>query len=543
MNQYANDVQNAGAGGDDVALHVAATEWSKFLSGLPSSYGQIDKALLTEQLATYGTYGTSFKRAFQNSINGAKGIVTTTGDQSLEDFFGVPGGFDGKNLVSFGTLYSNGVFPEALINYSGLTSGLKVQVITRDPVTGVVSKVTTDRTAAGPTGMLGNSQIFAKNGGYLNVITYVPGIDGARVPVVQSIGVSTTINVAAGTATTPWGFKYVMSSGKEIWISTRGKSYETNPFANSMGAESNGVVFSDGVMAPGVEPLDAVPAFDFDSILGTEPKGYNEIRDIVSQLESITAPGSPFAAALGAADIAKVQGQIQVLKTRANNLEITEIETRMFKDSERGADTLTDQARLKDLQNPGSVDGFNYNNFVLKNKNLYTEVSPGVYKLNPRAGVAGSAGGYALLGAQKDSQGRLLPETVDISLPQNKPTYTGPNPFTVGLGGTGFLSMGSVEDTKKIAGDFFDFFRNKPTAPTNLSGITGTGISANPMNDKYGGAPKAPPTISAPTVSPALTPFNSADPEARRALIAAQSQTTAPTVPPPPRPPTIRGGK
>ena len=525
MNQYATDVANAGAAGDDVALNVAAGEWKKFLEGQTSAYGQVNRADLMEQLDTYGTFGVSFKNALKNTTTATSGGILNIGDQSLEDFFGVPGGFDGSKLVSFGTLYSNGVFPEAKLNYDLLTTGQKVQVITRDPATGAVSKVTTDRVAAGPTGMLGTSAVASKNGGYLTVITYVDGINGTKVPIVQSIAPTATIQTPNGSALTPWGYKYVLSSGKQIWVTVGGKSYDTDPFASSSGVDTNGVVFSDGKLAPGVEPLDSVPAFDFDSILDGPPKGYAELRTIAEKLEELTVPGSAWADALGVVDIAKVQGQIGVIKDKANKLEITEIETRIFRNSERGVDTLADQGRLKDLQN-GTADGYNYTNFVLKNKSLYTEVSPGVYKLNEREGIGGTAGGYGLLGPQVDAQGRQLPSTVDISLPQNKPTYTGPNPFTVGLGGTGFLSQGSVQDTKKVAGDVFDFFRNKPTIPTAPSYLG---------SNYQGGAPALPPTISPPTISPALTPFNAADPEARQALISAQTQTTPPRVLAPPR--------
>jgi hypothetical protein len=363
--------------------------------------------------------------------------------------------------------------------------------------------------------MLGNSQIASKNGGYLTVITYVDGIGGTKVPVTQSIAPTTTIQTAAGTSQTPWGYKYVLESGKELWIQIAGnKAYDSNPFANSTGVESNGVVFSDGKLAPGVEALDSVPAFDFDSIVGSGPKGYIELRDIAKKLQDLVQPGSAWSDALGAVDIAKVQAQISTITNKANQLETTELETRIFRQSERGISSQADQARLSDLKT-GGLDGANYNNFVVKYRNKYQEVSPNLFQLI----TSGDPKKAALENYQnRDVNGVPLPQTVDIRI--DKPTGSGEDTLSRAPGA--------------VSSGILDFFRNKPTTPNTSSYL---------RSNYQGGAPKIPPAISPPKISPALTPFNMADPEERRALIAAQSQTVAPIVPPPIRPPTTFGGK
>jgi hypothetical protein len=541
MNQYASDIATAGQQGDDVGIARATDQWRAFLAGQTSSYGKLDKPALEKDLEGYGPYGVSFGTALKNTEKGVAGGMLTPGDQALEDFFGVAAGYKGNTPIRFGDTYADGSIPESLNNYNLLTTGQKVQVVTRDPATGEISKVTTDRVAAGPTGLLGTSQVAAKNGGYLTVITYVDGIGGAKVPVVQSIAPTTTIQTPAGTAQTPWGYKYVLNSGKEIWIQIAGgKAYDTNPFASSTGVEENGVVFSDGKISPGVDPMESIPAFDVDSILGGTPKGVGELRAIADKLKELTTPGSAWADALGAVDLQKVQGQIAVVTDKANKLEIAEIQTRIFLKSERGLDTTRDEARLTDLKS-GGVNGYNYENFVLKNKDRYKETAPGVFELIQPTGPGGSAGGYALgYGRNLDPQGRELPTTVDIRDPENiaaaaTAAQNGqPNPFTTGLGGFGYLNQGAASNTLNVAGDVLNFFRNKPTAPKGPSYLG---------SNYQGGAPKAPPTINAPTISPALMPFNVADHEARQALIAAQSKTVAPALPPPPRPPTTFGGK
>ena len=549
MNQYASDLQRAGASGDDIAIARATSEWQKFLAGQKSAYGELQgdanrgltgRQVLDEQLATYGVYGTAFKTALSNTEKGIAGNILGAGDQTLEDFFQVPAGFSGDGVVTFGATYSNGSIPETLTNYNELVSGRKVQVVTRNPQTGAVTKVTTDPVAVGPSGRLGNTQIASKDGGYLSVITYVDGPDGQRVPVIQSIKASGTIQTAAGTATTTWGYQYQMESGKVIYVSTTGQAYDENPFDKPPRLLEGGVYFVEGGTSGGAQPLKSAPSVDINSALnGADPKSFSELYKVANDLNALVGENSEWLQTLGAVDRANVVSEIGQIETMAKEAQLKSTQILLRNATRQGADPnyiRSLQAQIVELKTGGAqVTQFN---LVRENASRYEEIEPGLYRLRQPTGAEGSAGGYALGFGRDynvDDQGRELPDVVDIRIAAPKPSTPmaagQANPFTTALGGTAFLNQGAASDTLNVIGDIFNFFRNKPTGPTNLSGTTGTGASLNPMNDRYQ-APMAP-TATAPSaiVPAATTPFNAADPEARRALIAQQSQTT-PTVAP-----------
>jgi len=549
MNQYASDLQRAGASGDDIAIARATNEWQKFLAGQKSAYGELQgdpnrgltgRQVLDEQLATYGVYGTAFKTALSNTEKGIAGNVLGVGDQTLEDFFQVPAGFSGDGVVTFGATYSNGSIPETLMNYNDLVSGRKVQVVTRNPQTGTVTKVTTDPIAVGPSGQLGNTQIASKDGGYLSVITYVDGPNGERVPVIQSIKASGTIQTAAGTATTTWGYQYQMESGKVVYVSTSGQAYDENPFEKPPRLLEGGVYFVEGGTSGGAQPLKSAPSIDINSALnGADPKSFSELYKVANNLNALVGENSDWLQTLGAVDRANIVNEIGQIETMAKDAQLKSTQILLRNATRQGADAnyiRSLQAQIVELQTGGAqVTQFN---LVRENSSRYEEIEPGLYRLRQPTGPGGSAGGYALgigRGYNVDDQGRELPDVVDIRIAAPKPSTPmaagQPNPFTTALGGTAFLNQGAASDTLNVIGDFFNFFRNKPTGPTNLSGTTGTGVSVNPMNDKYQ-SPMAPTaTAPSPIVPAATMPFNPEDPEARRALIAQQSQTT-PKAPP-----------
>jgi hypothetical protein len=533
MNQYALDIQRAGASGDDIETARATGEWKKFIGGQKSAYGQLQgdlargltgRQVLDEQLATYGAYGTAFSTALSNTEKGLSGQILGAGDQTLEDFFQVPAGYSGDNVVTFGATYSNGSIPETMMNYDDLVNGRKVQVVTRDPKTGYVTKVTTDPVAIGPSGRLGNTQIASKDGGYLSVITYVDGPNGAKVPVIQSIAASGTIQTADGTSAKTWGYQYQLESGKIIYVSTTGQSYDKNPFDSQPKLLEGGTYFVEGGTGGGVEPLKAAPSIDVNSFLGGEPKSFNELNGIAESLNKLVAENSDWLTSLGAIDRANVVAEIGQIETTAKRMEITNTQILISRGIREGADPEYIrglQAQIIELRT-GIQTVVPYKQ-VKENASRYEEVEPGLFKLRQPTGPEGSAGGYALgFGRNTDAQGRPLPEVVDIRM--EKPVA---NP---GSGGDILnRAPGGLSDA------ITNFFRNQPTAPTgptNLSSTTGTGISANPMNDKYGGTPSVPSPLAPTAITPATAmPFNAEDPEARRALIAAESRTPTPVKP------------
>ena len=533
MNQYASDVQSAAASGDDIAIARATSEWQKFLSGQKSVYGKIDRNALDADLSTYGSYGVSFKTALANSEKGVAGQILGSGDQTLEDFFQVPAGYSGDSVVTFGATYSNGSIPETMMNYNDLVSGRKVQVVTRDPKTGYVTKVTTDPIAVGPSGQLGNTQIASKDGGYLSVITYVDGPNGSKVPVIQSIAASGTIQTANGTATTTWGYQYQMESGKVIYVSTTGQSYDKNPFGSQPRLLESGVYFVEGGISGDAQSLKSAPSIDINSFIGGEPKSFNDLRRIAGELNTLVGENSEWVTSLGSVDRSNIIAEIGVIETKATNMEITNTQILLSRAIRAGSDPEYIrglQAQIIELKT-GVETVFPYNQ-VKENPDRYEQVEPGLFRLIQPTGVEGSAGAYAIgLRWNTDAQGRTLPEVVDIRMV--KP------PANPGSGGD-ILDRAPGALSEGITDFFANFFRNQPTAPTNLSGTIGTGISVNPMNDKYGGVPSAPTPLAPTTIAPAASmPFNPEDPERRRALIAAESQTSAPI----PVAPTRRGGR
>jgi hypothetical protein len=537
MNQYASDLQRAGASGDDIAIARATSEWQKFLAGQKSAYGELQgdanrgltgRQVLDEQLATYGVYGTAFKAALSNTEKGIAGNVLGVGDQTLEDFFQVPAGFSGDGVVTFGATYSNGSIPETLRNYDDLVSGRKVQVVTRNPQTGTVTKVTTDPIAVGPSGRLGNTQIASKDGGYLSVIAYVDGPNGERVPVIQSIKASGTIQTAAGTATTTWGYQYEMESGKVVYVSTSGQAYDENPFDKPPRLLEGGVYFVEGGTSGGAQPLKSAPSIDINSALnGADPKSFYALNQIAEGLTKLVGENSEWLQTLGAVDRANIVGEIGQIESKAKEAQLNSTQILLRNATRQGADSnyiRSLQAQIVELKTGGSqVTQFN---LVRENSQSYEEIEPGLYKLRQPTGPGGSVGGYALGFGQDyniDEQGRELPDVVDIRIQAPKPT-----PGITGAGYSPYLAnamalQGYKPGTQKSP----DFFRNTPAAaPVNSSYLALAGYA--------GGAPTTPTaTAPAPIVPAAMTPFVADDREARRALIAQQSQTTPP-------PPTVK---
>jgi hypothetical protein len=521
MNKYGEDIYVYGLAEDDIALRRSLKEWNKFLSGQDSIYGKISKEKLDEELAGYGAYGDTFKVAIANSLKGSSGKVISIDDQTLEGMYNMYSGYDSNGGIPFNRTYADGSVGETDINYNGLTSGQKVQVVTRDPNTGLVKKVTTDPLAVGATGKLGATQIVNKGGGYLSVLTYVEGQDGAKVPIIQSIAPNRTIIVpSAGTATTTWGYEYTLSSGKTWWISTNGDSYDQNPF-KSLKLTENGVYSAENGADAGVMPTTA-PVSDIDSFTMDAGNSYVKLRQLAVELTKLSEDPN-WVNALGVVDQDKVSTEIQTLTEKADRLELTELNTNLFRASERGAskselDLI--KSRISDVESPGTLQGDNYRRFVLKNPDKYRETSPGVFTRVLPADADFSPRGV-LGGANEEvdpATGLKLPDVIDIRpiADVNKvgeranaaPPPGGPTGLLLGQGFFG-----------NAAGPFF---RNAPTTPQTSQSYLG-------IAGYTGGVPSAPkPTALTPIVSAAMTPFNANDREARRALIAAETQTTAP---------------
>lgn len=533
MNQYAEDIYRAGLSEDDAAITIAKTEFQKFLAGDQSIYGKIDRKQLDADLATYGPYGATYKTALSNTERGLKGEPIGMDSQTLEDFHQIPAGYTANGVVKFGQVYSDGSIFESAQNYAGLVNGSKVQLVTKDPNTGLVTKKTVDPLAVGASGTIGNTQIASKSGGYLSVISYIDGINGAKVPVIQSLAALGEIKTGSGTSAQTWGYQYQLSGGEMIYVDTKGNSYNQNPFANQPKLLENGVYFVDGGADAGVTPSKA-PTVDIGSFSRTAGNSYVELRKIAEDLNKFITENSASVASLGAVDAATVLKEVATLTSTADKLELAELNTSLFRAGERGAsksDIDLINSRIADLESPGTLQGDNYRRFVLANPDKYRETSPGVFtRLLPKDADFSREGVIGGKNNELDAAtGERLPDIIDIRSTATK-ERTGEGAGKPIIGGPAGLGMGqgffpTFQDT---------FFRNTPTAPAKPSYLGLAGYS--------GGVPTAPKPLAPMAITPAaLSPFNAADREERRALISQQSQTT----PPPPKPvaPTRIGGR
>jgi hypothetical protein len=429
VNQFSSDVQKYGAEMDDVGLQIAFDEMKKFYNGQPSLYGQIDlsKEIVPEGFAQYGL---SLKDALNVSKNALGGKGINVGDMTLEDFFGVFAGFDGKSGISFNTSYAGGDIEQTALNFERLTTGQAIQVVTYDPATGARTYATSDATAVGATGFLGSSSVPAK-GGMLKIMTFKKMPNGSFVPVIQAIQNVGTIQTAAGTGTAVWGYQYQLPSGSAVFVKTTGESYDGDPFQTTATALGDGSYFAESTaIRSDVTKRTTVPTIDTQALLlyaGGKDADYESIRNVVKSVrDMVSVEGSPWQTALGAMNLEAIENDLQVLTGKANELELNSI-NKQLGDIKRGflagdKSTVIDlEARKMDLESGSDVG-----NMFINNKGKYVESQPGLFTLRETE-FKGSAFEYAALlnvnpGAlpTRDSRGRELPQTIDLRNQQAK---------------------------------------------------------------------------------------------------------------------------
>lgn len=430
INQFSADVQKYGAQADDIGLKIAFDEMNKFYKGQPSLYGQIDlsKDIVPEGFAQYGL---SLKAALDVSRNALGGNGINPGDQTLEDFFGVYAGFDGKSGIPFGTSYANGDIEQTNYNWERLTTGQAVQVVTYDPQTGDRTYATSDPTAVGATGFLGNSKVPA-SGGMLKILTFKKMPNGSFVPVIQSIQNMGTIEVPNGTSTTIWGYQYQLPSGSAIYVQTNGRSFEGDPFASTPQAKGDGNYYLDNPALRGDVPQrDTLPTIDTQALLlyaGGADADFESIRNVVATVRAlISDPASPWQSSLGVANLDAVENDLGVLSSKANKMELDSI-NKEIGDIKRGFIAGNEEtifslnARKLDLENGGDTGSI-----ILANKAKYNEMQPGLFTLKGAGEGGVDAFTYAALLntnpaklPDRDARGRQLPEVIDMRSPEVK---------------------------------------------------------------------------------------------------------------------------
>lgn len=528
VNQFSSDVQKYGAEKDDIGLKIAFDEMAKFYKGQPSIYGQIDlsKDIVPEGFAAYGQ---SLKAALDVSRNALTGKGINAGDMALEDFFGVFAGFDGKSGIPFGTSYASGDVESTNYNWERLTTGQAVQVVTYDKETGARTYTTSDPTAVGATGFLGNSSVPAK-GGMLKILTFKKMPNGTFVPVIQSIQNIGTIQTAVGTSTTVWGYQYQLPSGSAVFVKTTGESYDGDPFQTSATAMGDGNYFAESTaIRSDVTRRTTVPTIDIQALLlyaGGKDADFESIRNVVASVRSqITAPGSPWLTALGAINIDAVENDLQVLTGQANKMELDSI-NKQIGDIKRGflagdENTLFQlNAKKLDLETGGDTGSL-----ILENKAKYNEMEPGLFTLKG----AGEGGidpySYAMLLnsnpallPDRDARGRQLPKTIDLRSPEVKAASA---------------AQKQAELAAQPVADGYPFLRNlseiKPPAPVQAPSVSpylATQATPTPVKPI---APPAPTVqkFTAPQVQQSLIDFRAGE----RAPLAA----VGPTTPVPPK--------
>lgn len=409
--QFAADIQ--AAGNDDFALAEAFGNWAAYLSpiltgkdGASTKYGQLLASDLDNLVPPEFSQDQTILMAYLlNSAAVANGEMIPTDDQlTLEAAMNVTIEIDGKeyNIQDF---YKNGSIGATLDNIGLLISGNAAQEISI--VNGKVSTKTVGLPAIGPRGSIGGSEVAA-NSGRLNQITWRE-FGGQYIPIMQSVVAANEIQVPGIDVATSkpsletWGYKYVLGDGKEIYVSIDGESYDQNPFSSVLGAGNDGVlvpVAGDGLNSS-VSALPSVPVIDVESLI--RAKGYQnnpvKLRDLAEELDKIVMdPNNPalqnMAQVLGS-DLAEATAAAKTeIAKKADVIELKNLQIQSFRMTELEADPMQRaalNARILELQ--ASAYGGKYNNqatqsnsaflnFVVPNKDKYTEVEPGVWKLN-----------------------------------------------------------------------------------------------------------------------------------------------------------------
>jgi hypothetical protein len=410
--QYAKDLQEAGK--DDFAIMNAMNEWASFLSpvltgrdGQQTRYGSLTaediKSLVPPEFSQDQTILMSY---LLNSATVASGQMVPSDDQlTLEGAMNVTIVIDGKeyNIQEF---YKGGSIEATNNNVMRLLNGDAAQKI--QLVNGVFERPTVDLPATGPQGTIVGSDVAAGTG-QLNQIS-LRKFNGQYYPILQSVAAANEIRIPGANPTTQepelqvWGYKYLYENGKEIYISADGESFDQNPFESVLAATNDGALVPVGSrnLNPNVKSLPAIPVIDVDvfyeSIGGTRnPNALRKLADSLSTtlLNTDNPVIQKLAQVLGT-DLEQAVANAQAeIAQKADSVELVDLQRQSFRMTELDVvDSITKtivDARIAELSSKVYGDKYKngllqnseqFLNFVAPNQDKYTEIEPGVWKLN-----------------------------------------------------------------------------------------------------------------------------------------------------------------
>ena len=410
--QFARDVQAAGQ--DDFLLNKAFNEWAAYLSpiltgqdGTMTKYGVLTKDDLSRLVPPeFSQDQTILMSYLLNSASVALGQMVPSADQlTFEGAMDVTITLGGKNF-NIQEFYTNGSIGATLANVAGLISGTKAQEVTVKD--GVISRTTVDLPSIGPKGTVIGTNLAATSG-RLNQITWKE-VGGEFVPVLQSVVAANEVQVegidAMGNpALENWGWKYIMPDGSETFIKNDGTTYDSNPFDSVLtGNAETGILIpakGDSIKS-GVSGSSTIPVIDVKSLYAANGGTNNPetLRALAAKLPEVLADKNNQAllnmSEVIGEDLANaVTSAVAEINLKADTVELNTLQLQSFRMAELGADPFQQaalNAKIAELR-AASVGGAysdantqgntNFLNFVVPNKDKYTETEPGVWTLKP----------------------------------------------------------------------------------------------------------------------------------------------------------------
>jgi hypothetical protein len=466
LGQYTDDIHAAQVRGDDVAMGLAMHAWGEYLNRRGSKYGTLpsDSALNPPGSGSSGA-------GILDSIAASRAAMAgqPTNGTPAETYFGIAAQVTANGAMTFQDAYANGSFAAVMKSYNDLLTGRAVQHVSYDkshPELG--PKYTTEgRSPLTAQGVVYGSDVSAK-GGLMTIMTLKDLGGGNFAPVVQQVENIGVVNIAqpGSTAAKTWGYIYRMESGATVYAETNGNFYDGSPFGIDQRPDSNGNMIVNTNPLPTAVASKTAPAFDVQSVLKIAGNGdpskatFDSIRSVVASakkqiidngLAALIPPGN------------NIDTMFDVVNKTADALEMKNINDTVFqlKTKERsgyGTVDTSEYAKLAARANEitsgeGSLPadqrtsaGSLWNQQVLPNKDKYTEVQPGLWKLKPEVidaknkasqgfqdlanniinfgtlgtpwgGAKTNTGGYI---NTFDSYGRPLNDVIDIRTPQVK---------------------------------------------------------------------------------------------------------------------------
>ena len=410
--QFARDIQAAGL--DDFLLGKAFNEWAAYLSpvlsgqdGVMTKYGVLTKDDLSRLVPPeFSQDQTILMSYLLNSASVALGQMVPTADQlTFEGAMDVTIVLDGKNF-NIQEFYTGGSIQATAANIEGLLNGTKAQEVTVKD--GVISKTPVPLPSIGPRGTVVGTNLAATSG-RLNQISWKE-VNGQYFPVLQSVVASNEIQVegidAMGNpALENWGWKYIMPDGSETFIKNDGTTYDRNPFDSVLtGSVETGILIpanGDSIKS-GVSGSSGIPVIDVPSLYAANGGTNNPttMRVLAEKLPEILA--DPNNQAL--LNMSQVIGEdlenaitsaVAEINLKADTVELNNLQLQSFRMAELGVDPFlqsTINARIAELRaksfggaysDANSQANTSFLNFVVPNRDKYTETEPGVWTLKP----------------------------------------------------------------------------------------------------------------------------------------------------------------